>query len=64
MLDTGPPSKMRGYPVYLWMRLSAALFGYTFINRKLKDYIQPGFEIIGEERFYATTVYIVVLKKH
>ncbi len=63
MLDTGPPSKKYGYPIYWWMRLSAALFGYTFINRRYTDYLHPGFEIIGEERFYGTTVYIVVLKK-
>lgn len=63
MLDTGPPSKKHGYPIYWWMRLSAALFGYTFINRRYTDYLHSGFEVIGEERFYGTTVYIVVLRK-
>ena len=63
MLDTGPPSNKWGYPIYWWIRGIAALVGYTFINRRYTDYLHPGFEVIGEERFYGTTVYIVVLKK-
>ncbi len=63
MLDTGPPSKKRGIPVYLWMRLSAILFGYTKINRRLEDYLPPGLVIESEERFYGYTVYLTVMRK-
>lgn len=63
ILDTGPPTSKGGLPLYYWMRLTAALFGYTYINRKLVDYLPDNLAIEKEERFLATTVYCTLLRK-
>lgn len=63
ILDTGPPTSRLGIPMYYWMRFSAALFGYTYINRRLNDYLPENLVMEEEKRFLATTVYCTLLKK-
>ena len=64
VLDTGPPTESRGKLLHAWMRLSAALFGYTRIERRLSDYLEGlPFENVVEERYYSTTVYVIRLKR-
>lgn len=63
ILDTGPPTSGGGWPLYLYMRATAALVGYTHINRKLADYIPPELAIVKEQRHLATIVYCTLLVK-
>jgi ubiquinone/menaquinone biosynthesis C-methylase UbiE len=63
ILDTGPPNKPIGKPVYYWMRFSAKVFGYTDISRDPYGIISStnSFTISEERRHYATTVYLIGL---
>jgi ubiquinone/menaquinone biosynthesis C-methylase UbiE len=64
VLDTGPPPGRRGRLLHAFMRLSAALFGYTRIERRLDEYVEDfPLKRILEERFYRDTVYIVKLER-
>jgi hypothetical protein len=47
------------------MRFTAKLFGYTDISRDPYGILPsaPPFEIMVEHRYYATTVYIISMKK-
>jgi len=65
LLDTGPPTETKGNTLYYWMKFTARLFGYTDISRDPYKILAeaPPFTKCEERRYYATTVYLMSLKK-